>query len=320
MEIDTKFNQFQEDIKLHFHLNYQFPSGFYYLKCPICDKGDSGFYFDNENIIFNCFRAKCRYSAVMKKGEYVPKKFRQLIETSGLEIPPDLLFSSNQQKKIEEEINKKLFKPVSYDHVGIPEHFEKVTKNKHKFIIKYLENRYIDFDELPHELYTTNKPDKWFRRIIFPMYFHNKIIGFQGKKIDERTSGNKYETESFKINKALFYAPLGYIPKKVFLVEGIFDALSIPNGLALLSSNVSKGLAYLLRNHEVVIIPDRGNIKNTLKDIRKYEYRASIPDIDCKDMNEAIQKYGRIVTTKKVMDGIESDPYKIEVKLNLWDL
>lgn len=314
---NANFHQLINDIKLTFQLNRQFPSGFYYLKCPICQKGDAGFYFDQESIVFNCFRAKCGFKTVYNKESHVPRKFRQLMEEGGIEIPPSLLFASKQEKKIEEEINHRLYKPTTYEHVGVPEYFQKVTKKQHGFIIDYLASRNIDFDEISHELYTSHQ-GKWLNRIIFPMYFQNKIIGFQGKKIKNNTPGQKYETESFKINKSLFYAPLGYIPKKVFLVEGVFDALSIPNSIAILSNSVSKGLAYHLRNHEVIIIPDKENT-NAIRDMERYHYHISIPFFKkAKDLNEAIQIYGRIATTKMVVDNITDTSYHARVKMNLW--
>lgn len=311
------FEELQEEIKSTLGLNRQFPNGFYYVKCPICGEGDAGFLFESGVIVFKCFKAKCGYSTVLKEEENASKKFITLLNSVGITLPPELIFGQHNTQPIEENLNKSLYEKIEYKDVPIPDYFEKVTKKDYK-IVKYLDKRRVSLLDLPHDLYSSSY-GKWKNRVIFPLPFRHINIGFQGRSIDN--SDPKYVTDSFKLNKSVFYTSNGKINDKNFIVEGIFDSLGIVNSIAMLGSNMSKGLAYLIKDRENIIIPDKGTSSMSLKDMEKYDYKISIPNFEkCKDVNDAVKKYGNITTTKKIIDGIVGDCYEAEIKLKLWEL
>jgi DNA primase len=103
----------------------------------------------------------------------------------------------------------------------------------------------------------------------------------------------------------------------VIVTEGIFDALSI-SGLALMHNTVSDAQARLIRNlgKEITVVPDQDKAGMELVD-RAIElgWAVSIPAwSDCKDVNDAVIKYGRSATLLTIMQSRETNKIKIEMR------
>jgi DNA primase len=103
----------------------------------------------------------------------------------------------------------------------------------------------------------------------------------------------------------------------VLVVEGIFDALSI-GGVAVMHNTVSDAQARLIRNlgREIVVIPDQDKAGIELID-RALElgWSVSIPEWpDCKDVNDAVVKFGKLATLISIVQSKESSRIKIELK------
>ena len=104
----------------------------------------------------------------------------------------------------------------------------------------------------------------------------------------------------------------------VIVAEGIFDALSI-DGLALMHNTISDSQARLIRSlgKEVIVVPDQDSAGLELVD-RAVElgWSVSMPDwpADCKDINDAVVKYGRLATLLTIMQARETSRIKIEIR------
>jgi DNA primase len=101
------------------------------------------------------------------------------------------------------------------------------------------------------------------------------------------------------------------------VTEGIFDALSI-SGLALMHNEVSDAQARLIRSlgKEIVVVPDQDRpgmeLVNRAIDLG---WSVSIPKWDnCKDVNDAVKKYGKIATLLTIMQARETSRIKIEMR------
>jgi DNA primase len=101
------------------------------------------------------------------------------------------------------------------------------------------------------------------------------------------------------------------------VTEGIFDALSI-SGLALMHNEVSDAQVRLIRSlgKEIIVVPDQDRPGMELVD-RAVElgWSVSIPKWEgCKDVNDAVKKYGRLATMLTIMQAQETSRIKIEMR------
>ena len=286
-------------------------SGWSEVICPCCNdyKPRGGFYFDDEVIIYNCFRGKCPIkSIVYTHGEPMSYKFRSVLDAFGI-VPPLELLANRKQKKIVEIIDNNLFEEHHYNECKLPVECRRLDLSKDIRYKRYLEIREIDpFDEY----YVADKGIHK-NNIIIPFYFYKKLIGYQSLDIN---SGNYYKSEG---NSDLIYFPNGKVPETPIIVEGVLDAKTIPNGIAVLQSTVSKKQAYFFRNKKPILLPDRKGSR-FLDVAKKYNWKLCIPNWKEKDPNEFVKKYGRLVLAQKIREGIQDSLNKSELLLRLWCL
>jgi mannose/fructose/N-acetylgalactosamine-specific phosphotransferase system component IIB len=67
---------------------------------------------------------------------------------------------------------------------------------------------------------------------------------------------------------------------------------------------------------EVIVVADQDSAgSKLLKDAQEYGWSASFPvwQETCKDINEAVQKYGKLFVLKSIIDAKESNKLKIEL-------
>ena len=101
-------------------------------------------------------------------------------------------------------------------------------------------------------------------------------------------------------------------------MEGPFDAMSV-DGVALNGSEVSDQQAELIDRlqREVIVVPDADRAGSKLVD-RAIElgWTVSFPVWleTCKDINEAVVKYGKLFVIKAILAARESSKLKIELK------
>jgi DNA primase len=104
----------------------------------------------------------------------------------------------------------------------------------------------------------------------------------------------------------------------VIVTEGIFDALSI-GGVAVMHNDISDTQARLIRNlgRDITVVPDQDRTGLDLIDCAlELGWAVSIPDWgnDCKDVNDAVIKYGRLATLLTIMQSRETSKIKIQLR------
>jgi len=288
-------------------------SGYYQLKCPVCNDHTkrAGFKFESDRIIYNCFRGKCDASTEFEYNSGMYKKFRHLMDVFGVDIPIELRLNKKKIKPIE-KLDEALYEKHSYDTIEIPSDFVRYNPDYHYYFSDFLESRKAIF---PNELFV-GKEDPWNNKLIIPFYHQHKLIGWQG--ISVSSNGKTfYQTSSDNTDIMFINNKQGYINKSPVIVEGIMDAVVIPDAIATLGNTVSRKQAYLLRDSDPILLPDRKG-SNFIKIAKRYGWRISIPDWKVKDSNAAVQKYGKFVTMKMIHDGIQTNITKAEVRYNLW--
>jgi DNA primase len=106
--------------------------------------------------------------------------------------------------------------------------------------------------------------------------------------------------------------------KFVIVVEGPFDAMSI-DGVSIQGSEISDTQAELIDRlqREVIVVPDTDSAGRKMVD-RAIElgWTVSYPiwQETCKDLNEAVVKYGKLFVLKSILAARETSRLKIELK------
>lgn len=288
----------------------QAATGFYTTRCPVCNdsKVRGGVRFDEDKIIWNCFRGRCDSNCVYEQGKYVSRKFRTLLNALGVELPTDIALRG--RSKAREILNRTLYEPHHYKAADLPKDFEVYDPNRHKAYHRYLtEVRQLDDTE-----YLIGNRREWKDRLIIPFWLGDKLIGWQGYDPFKRKMVSYLKCSS---NSDLLYFPDGNIPDEPIIVEGVFDAKSVPNGVATLQSTITRKQAYFLRNKKPILVPDRKDSR-FIEVARMYGWRVSVPEFDEEDIDAARRKYGRLALAKMIHDGIKRDIFEAEVSYRLW--
>lgn len=309
------FDQLQSDIIAAAGLSAQEATGFYSLHCPMCNetrRKTGGFKLEDEQIIWHCFRGSCDSSTVFEKGNYIPKKFRALMDTLGVKIPVELRVKKNSiQKQIEQELNASLYEKNSYKEIKVPEGWEPIDLDRDTWWVDYMEERRCD----PSTLYMIRSGAMKGLAAI-PLYFYERLVGFQ---IANPRGEVKYLNHSSG-NENLIYINGGFIPHDVLVVEGLLDAYSfIPGTVGTLHHYVSPAQAYHLRGKNVTLFPDRVGGNRFLDLMKPYGWKVVVPPWrHVKDLNDCVKKYGKVVTAKMIHDYTYSDPVKARVAYGIW--
>jgi DNA primase len=101
------------------------------------------------------------------------------------------------------------------------------------------------------------------------------------------------------------------------VVEGVFDALSI-SGLAVLHADISDAQARLIRSlgREVTVVPDQDSAGMKLVDrAMELGWAVSMPAWEnCKDVNDAVKRFGKLTTLIHIFEARETSKIKIELR------
>jgi DNA primase len=162
----------------------------------------------------------------------------------------------------------------------------------------------------------TNPERAWPSRdqVIIPFTHHNSIVGHTIRFLDDRNPRYINDMQPGYVFGTDLQRPDW---TQVIITEGIFDALSI-GGLALMHNTISDAQAQLIRNlgREITVVPDQDSAGMELVD-RAVElgWAVSMPAWeDCKDVNDAVKKYGRLGALITIMQARETSRIKIELR------
>lgn len=305
------FYKLCDDIRSSMSLSSASGTGFHSCYCPVCNKTEkqtAGLKFEDNQVIFNCFRASCDATCVYTYGEPVSKKFRRFVDTIGVKIPPSLsMVKSSFQKKMAEELDDDLYKKHFYKDMKIPKKWVPLAETNNQKLIKQYEDRCCPIDDVYYvksglHQGATAIAMKWF----------DKVIGFQ---ISNPSSTIKYQTISD--NTHLMMINGGVLSDTVVVVEGILDALCFPGACGVLRSEITPEQAFHLRHKRVILLPDRSG-NSFIEQAFEYGWEVCIPEWKCKDLNAAVQQYGKLSVAKMIRDNVYSNKLEITARYRLW--
>jgi hypothetical protein len=299
----------------------QTPSGWISFNAPCCThNGQSadhrlrgGLKATEQGWSYHCFN--CGYTASFILGRSVSFKARRLLSWFGVSdndiehLNLDSMRHRNVYGILEDrERTAQLLQGIDFEERELPAGAEFVEPDSDS--ARYLESRRAPQD-FPFMV------DALSRRagVVVPFTYNNRVVGWTKRFLDDRNP--RYLTDSQP----------GYVFNvdsvqdswtQVLVTEGIFDALSI-GGVAVMHNDINDAQARLIRNlgKEITVVPDQDRTGLDLIDrAMELGWAVSIPDWgdDCKDVNDAVIKYGRLATLITIMQARETSRIKIELR------
>lgn len=164
---------------------------------------------------------------------------------------------------------------------------------------------------------TKNLPSKFKHRegVIIPFTYDGRIVGHTCRFFDDHNPRYIHDMQSGYVFGTDLQQPNW---QHAIVVEGVFDALCI-GGLAVLHAEINDAQARLIRSlgREITVVPDQDEAGMKLVD-RAIElgWAVSMPDwpSGVKDVNDAVKRFGRLLTLIHIFQARESSKIKIELR------
>ncbi len=294
-------------------------------------RGRGGIKTNAGAVSYHCFN--CGFKASFVPGRHLTFKFRKLLSWLGADdlTIRRLVIDAVRLKELvaPEELAKEPEQEIVYEERQLPEQARNVVELANFYIIgdynnvpaellaaiEYVHRRDIDLGK--YEFYWT--PEEAYnlhRRVIIPFYYRGKIVGYTSRAIADGIKPKYWSN-----HPADFVFNLdNQQPSSKFVVvcEGPFDAMSV-DGVAINGAEISdiqvEQIDRLQR--EVIVVPDSDRAGRKLVD-RAVEagWTVSFPVWleTCKDINEAVVKYGKLFVLKAILEARETSRLKIELK------
>jgi len=188
----------------------------------------------------------------------------------------------------------------------------------------YLDQRKVNMQKY-NFYYSTDRKRNMNRRVIIPFYWKDEIIGYTARIIDP-VSNTKYINEHdhgyvFNVNNQLGTS------KFVVVVEGPMCAMSI-DGVAVLCDTINEQQVDLIDSlqREVIVVPDfdmtdsKWSGANLINCALEYNWAVSFPiwAETCKDVNEAVCRYGKLFVLDSILKSKETNKLRIELMKKKW--
>ncbi len=294
-------------------------------------RGRGGVKTNNGQISYHCFN--CGYTTSFIPGRHLSFRFRKLLSWLGADdlLVRRLVIEAVRLKDLvaPEELAKEPIEEITYEARTLPEQARNVVELANFYsigdynnvpaellaAIEYVHRRNINLSKYkfywtPEEAYNLH------RRIIIPYYYHNEIVGYTSRAI---VDGIKPKYWSSHPADFVFNLDMQKPDSKFVIVcEGPFDAMSI-DGVSVSGAEISDTQVEQIDRlqREVIVVPDTDRAGRKLVD-RAIEagWTVSFPiwQNDCKDINDAVIKYGKLFVLKTVLSARESSRLKIELK------
>lgn len=286
----------------------------------------------NGGISWHCFN--CGYKTSYTPGRTLSFKYRKLLKWLGAsenDIQRLIIESIRLKNTVTpDELPSEEF---TFDIRDLPADAQNIvdiagtnTKIQSEFIrtVEYVQKRAIDLNRY-NFFWSPSVEHKLSHRIIVPFYWNGQIVGYTARSIDDAIKP-KYHSDHpghfvFNTNNQRQTSSV------VIVVEGPFDAMSI-DGVSTQTNDISEQQADIIESlgKDVIVVPDFDKHINkqgrevwpgevTIKRAIEYGWSVSFPvwRSECKDVNDAVQKWGKLFTLKSVLDSTESNPVKIQI-------
>ena len=170
-----------------------------------------------------------------------------------------------------------------------------------------------------YDFYLTSEVEhKLSHRIIIPFIYKQNIIGYTARAINDNIKPKYYS--DYPPNVVFNLDQQTYDRKFVIVCEGPFDAMSI-DGISVQTNDISDAQADLIQalDREIIVVPDWDKPGKQLIDKAiEFGWHVSFPvwRETCKDISEAVVKYGKLFVLKAILSARESNSLKIKLMAN----
>jgi hypothetical protein len=270
----------------------------------------------NGSVSYHCFN--CNFKTSYTPGYHLNYKFRKFLSWLGADentVRRLVIEAVRVKDLVSPSIVEEEKTAIAFKTRYLPDDAVHIKDSLDAPSIKYLEERKIDYNS--YDFYTSASLDHNLnRRIIIPCVWKNEVIGYTSRTWDPAVKPKYYSHYEpnfvFNVNKQ---QPNW---KFVIVCEGPFDAMSV-DGVAVLSNECSETQADIIDElgREVIVVPDSDVAGARLIDQAvEYGWTVSFPIWleDCKDINEAVCKYGKLFVLKSILEAKEVSRLKIELR------
>jgi hypothetical protein len=303
------------------------PSGWTSFNAPCCHhngespdtRGRGGLTANPDgSVSFHCFN--CNFKASYQPGRHLTFKFRKLLKWLGADDTDikrlvieairvrELVAPEEVKAEAEEE-------KIDFKARDLPEDAENLVALDYVHpALEYCVARKIDIAK--YAFYATKQEQyNLHKRIIIPFVWQGRTIGYTARAIEENVKPkyhSNYEPNFvFNINNQQADS------KFVIVCEGPFDAMSI-DGVAVLNNECNETQADIIESlgREVIVVADKDKAgAKMINNAIEYGWSVSYPVWleTCKDVNEAVVKYGKLFVLKTILDSKHSSKLKIEL-------
>ena len=303
------------------------PSGWTSFNAPCCPhngesadtRGRGGLTANPDgSVSFHCFN--CNFKASYQPGRHLTFKFRKLLKWLGAD-DTDIKRLVIEAIRVRELVNPEEVKAeaeeekIDFKARDLPEDAENlVTLDYVHPALEYCVARKIDLDK--YAFYATCQEQyNLHKRILIPFVWQGRTIGYTARAIEENVKP-KYHS-SYEPNFVFNTNNQQPDSKFVIVCEGPFDAMSI-DGVAVLNNECNETQADIIESlgREVIVVADRDRAgAKMINNAIEYGWTVSFPVWleTCKDVNEAVVKYGKLFVLKTILDSKHSSKLKIEL-------
>lgn len=239
------------DLKSYFSRTWQTNEG-WRADCPRCDDRQHRFYWNEEKQVGCCFHASCAW--FYQRGGATLKRVSAYFSTDGLVVPD----------------RHEIIPSPENAEIKLPKEFKRIRdcgRELKNTLYAYMQSRGISRRVTDAAQVGYCDSGKWWGYLIFPVLNdESEVIYWQARRFKNREP--KFYNPAASYKSELVYRLSGVRPKKIVIVESIFNALTLENAsiggimvMALLGKTISpiqiqSVLRFEKRLREIVIALD----------------------------------------------------------------
>lgn len=298
------------------------PSGWLSGNAVCCNdkRGRGGMRVTKEDgWVWHCFN--CQTTAGWAPGALIGVKAKKVLELMGAS-DQQLGQISMEALRLKDQIpllqNKRTNVFTNFEIKQLPKNSEKIVNLvnedcKDRDFLEVCE--YVLSRQLPIEKYYWSDDLGMKRRFIVPFWWQQNLVGWTARSIDN-VKNTKYLSS---VSPGYVYGLNEQDPDhKILLVcEGVLDADCV-GGCAILGNNISDQQERLLNRSDkkIIFIPDQDTTGlNLAESLADKGWTVSIPNWNCKDINEAVILYGRTMTILSIIENASSNRVEALLKI-----
>jgi len=283
------------------------------------------------SVSYHCFN--CNFKASYQPGRHLTFKFRKLLKWLGADdtdikrlvieairvrelVAPEEVKAEAEEEKIDFKARELPESAVSF-RAMMSHHLLDDFQNVPGLLnsaVNYTNLRKMDYDRYDF-LWTDSTEHSLHQRVIIPFIWQGRTIGYTARAVTDGVKPKYYS--SYEPNFVFNTNNQQPDSKFVIVCEGPFDAMSI-DGVAVLNNECNETQADIIESlgREVIVVADKDRAgARMINNAIEYGWSVSFPVWleTCKDINEAVVKYGKLFVLKTILDSKQTSKLKIEL-------